>query len=501
MIYFPAGRRLCVLYALSLALLPGVPAAIYGQSAVPPRIESDERAYVYGKKLLVSQPDWQDLLDAGLWASGWDGASADRETLVNGVEELLADRALPLRLRDRGEYILGFMHRRFLRSYAEHQSRLDVLARRGSYNCVSSAVLYAVLARAAGLELWGVITRDHAFITLDTGEEHIDIETTTQYGFEPGSRREFHDGFGRTTGYSYVPARNYRERNDISILELVSVILSNRIAEADLAGRYNEGPGLALDRFALLSFRGNPPDSPFLNNPNKDIQDHVVAFGAALLRGGREEEALAWMDSARHLADNNAMWEEFSLAAVNNMLVKKIRKDQSDSARALLEENRFRFGEQNYAKLSLLVEDAEMVERTRSEGPNAAEEALAALAVSGLAPERIAELREFVILKEGNRVAKNEGWPAGTAYLEQALERFGPSRQITDALRVYRSNRIAELHNAFADLYNARDYRAAKEWIEKALAEFPGERQFQTDLSLAEEALRRQRAASEGGRY
>jgi tetratricopeptide (TPR) repeat protein len=470
---------------LGAQAFPGQPVR---QPSVP-RLEADSRAYAYSEKLNTEQPRWQDVLDAALWASGWDGSGRSRDLLIRGIDELLIDRNLPEAARQRGEYILEFMHRRFLQSYAERQTRLDVLTDGGRFNCVSSAVLYAVLARAASLDIRGVITRDHAFITLDAGDELIDIETTNSFGFDPGSRREFHDRFGRTTGFAYVPARSYRERQDLSILELVSVILSNRIAEAELSGRFYESPGLALDRAALLSQR-QPLDSPFFTDPEQDIKTRLMNYGAYLVRQGREEDALAWEDAAFRLAPDTGLWDEFAFTCLNNLLVKSIRAGNTAAARLLLDENQRRLSGENYARLDLLVCDAEMVElSTAASGPEETEEALAALALSNLENARRTELREFVILTEGNRAASDGDWPAAIAWLEDALRRFGPSARISNALRVYRSNRAADLHNGFADLYNKRDYEAAREWIQRALAEFPDNRQLATDRDLVERAI------------
>ncbi|MDR3174091.1 MAG: hypothetical protein LBU19_07570, partial [Treponema sp.] len=62
------------------------------------------------------------------------------------------------------------MHREFLRSYSAMQTRLDTLLSNGRYNCVSSAVLYLILARSQGLDVRGVAARDHAFASLRQGD-------------------------------------------------------------------------------------------------------------------------------------------------------------------------------------------------------------------------------------------------------------------------------------------------------------------------------------------
>jgi tetratricopeptide (TPR) repeat protein len=486
---FRSGLVLCgLMLFFSGAVFPQNRAA----GATAPRLEPDPRFYAFGEKLKDPLPFWQDILDAALRASGWDGDPESRNNLLRGVEELLAE--LPAKPEDRGQYILSFMHRRFLTRYVERQTRLDILSGGGSYNCVSSAVLYAILARAAGLEAGGVITRDHAFISLNAGGRLVDVETTNPFGFDPGSRREFHDRFGRTTGFAYVPPGNYRDRGSLSILELVSVILSNRISEAELEGRFNEGPGLALDRAALLSVREGPAGSPFFTEPERDVQDRIMNYGAYLLRQGREEDALAWADAAGRLVNNPGLREEFAFTALNNLLVKIVRAGKTDEARSVLNQNRDRLNAAGYAKLDLMVRDAEMTALTAaSRGPEETGAALQILAASGLDETRLAELRDYIILTEGNRIAEEQGWPAATAYLEGALERFGNSAGILSALRVYRLNRIADLHNAFAELFNKKDYAAAKDRIQEALTEFPGDRQLAADLELVERVLRQQR--------
>jgi hypothetical protein len=46
------------------------------------------------------------------------------------------------------EQVLLFMHEKVLRRYVEPQTRMDVQLDTGDYNCVSSAVLYLILARS-----------------------------------------------------------------------------------------------------------------------------------------------------------------------------------------------------------------------------------------------------------------------------------------------------------------------------------------------------------------
>ena len=87
------------------------------------------------------------------------------------------------------------MYEKVIVAYKERQTRLNVMFADGSYNCVSSSLLYLALAKACGLDVRGQVTPNHAFCTLYVtdgsggGKTKIDVETTNPYGFNPGVRR------------------------------------------------------------------------------------------------------------------------------------------------------------------------------------------------------------------------------------------------------------------------------------------------------------------------
>jgi tetratricopeptide (TPR) repeat protein len=477
------------------------------QNTAFPSLEVDPRAGEFIGRAQNGAYTWQDLTDIALWASGAGGAARSqgaasyREIIIAAAEELCASPEFPQDKRARGEYVLSFMHKKFLKGYVENQTRLDEIINTGRYNCVSSAVLYAILAAAADLDVRGVMTRDHAFATVDTGTEIIDVETTNPYGFDPGSRREFHDDFGKLTGFAYVPSRNYRDRAAISLLELCSLILSNRIADLEKRNRYGEAVPLAANRAVLLANRRDPVSSPFFKDGEQDLLDRLFNYGASLLNGGRETEALAWAEyaGARHPggAAGEKRWQEFTFTALNNYIVRLVRAGKRADARAALDRYGTDLDPSNYDKLDSQLLDAELLDMANGLGKTAgAAEVLAAVDRAArdarLPAARITELRNFVIIAEGNRLAKTQaGAPAAIACTEEAIAKNGRKSHLDGALGAHRQNRIADLHNRFARLFNGKNYEEARNHVRKALEEFPGNRQLQQDLNLAEQALRR----------
>jgi tetratricopeptide (TPR) repeat protein len=482
-----------ILILAELLCIPYLPA----QTIQFPPLEPDPRALEFARRGNYS---WQDIGEIALWASttGTQDASngtVQAELIRNTVAELLSMPDLSADAKDRGEFILTFVHQRFLKGYVENQTRLDEIFRTGRYNCVSSAVLYTLFAAALGLDVSGVMTRDHAFVTVNTGAEIIDVETTNPMGFDPGNRREFHDGFGKLTGYAYVPARNYRDRAPISQLELVSLILTNRIAELEKRNRFSEAVPLAINRAALLRDRPNPVSSPFFTDPQRDMIDRLLNYGSSLMKSGQEAPALQWAILASSRYPGDERWQEFSYAALNNLLVKLVQSRRIADARNTLDTNAAILSRDNLNRLEALVLDAELVQR--STAARTAEETQALLQAidtarsRGIITEsRIRELRTFIILKEGERLSSSEGSLTAISYINAAIAEYGRDSQLENALRIYRNNRMAELHNAFAALYNSGDYDRAARFIRTALEEFPGNRNLTQDLNLVERALK-----------
>jgi tetratricopeptide (TPR) repeat protein len=494
---------LLVCFGAGMAL-PGLFAQTAPHGAFP-RLDGDSPAFQYAWLGQRGSYSWQDMAEAALWASGVADPSAPRRTggrtqpsfnevILAAAVELSSSPALPADPRERGEFVLSFMFEKFLKTYVENQTRLDEIFVSGRYNCVSSAVLYTILATAVGLDVRGVMTRDHAFASISVGAETIDVETTNPFGFDPGSRREFHNQFGQVTGFAYVPSRNYRDRVFISQLELLSLILSNRIADLESRGRYDSAIPLAIDRAILLSQRQDRVSSPLFSDPQKDLMDRIFNYGASLLKGGKEIEALEWIDMAGRQFPEDSRWQEFLFAALNNQFVKLLQARRITEAREILDRYTSRLEAGNHKRLDAQIVDAELVDlSSHIARPGDAEAALTAISAaedrSLLSPARITEIRNFVILTEGERLKNEEGTAAAIAFTEAGIARYGRNSRLDEALRVFRSNRAAVLHNAFAELFNRGDYVEARRIVQAALEEFPGNRQLMADLTIAEQAL------------
>jgi len=472
----------------------------YGQSGSFPRLTPEAKAVEYhhiGRR--NNGYSWTELAQISLWASG-DSSSANYEKIRAAAHAINNSADLPSSKKEKAEFILTFLHSNILKSYSLNQTRVDTIFTNGRYNCVSSAVLYMILCDAMGIETSGVITRDHAFVTVHIDREDIDVETTNRYGFDPGNRKEFHDHFGTLTGFTYVPARNYRDRQTISRIELVSLILNNRISEYERQNLFSQAVPLAVDKTVLLLGESlavnlsHHSGGTIFEAPIKYLMDRLFNYGAWLLKAGREEDCLRWAETASLKYPDAARWQEFTMAAVNNRTARYIRENKTADARNFLENYRNVLTNADYAQLDSALTDAELLRRANQISTAAEGDAVISAverAHGKIGEKRALELRTFAIQKTAAILCASPArdWRAAIQYIEKYLDAFGGNRDLEQALRTYQNNLAVDYHNRFAAEWNKRNYSEAERILNEGLAEFPHDRNLLSDR----ETVNRQR--------
>jgi len=477
----------------AILLFFAVLTAVYSQNTTFPRLQPDPKALEYYRLGEKGDYSWTELSQISLWASG-DTSASNLEKISAAAEAIKNAADLPDSYEGKAEYILTFMHKNIIKSYSLYQTRIDTMLSTGRYNCVSSAILYMILCQSLGIHTNGVMTKDHAFVSIPIGETVIDVETTNAYGFDPGNRKEFHDQFGKLTGFSYVPAKNYRDRETISRIELVSLILNNKIADHERQNQFADSVPAAIDRAALLTGNALTVNSTteshrtIFTDPRKDLLDRLFNFGAMLLRAGKEEDCLRWAADASPVYPDEKRWQEFITAAVNNYLMKLIKVNKQADARKFLDGQKPVLSQANYDKLDTLLIDSELLGianqiRVAADG-DAVVNAIEQARNSGKIPEkRAVELITFAVQKTAASLSASPAgnWRAAVQYIETCLSRFGANRELEQALNIYRSNLATDYHNRFALEWNKKNYTEAERILNEGLAEFPKDRQLLSD--------------------
>lgn len=173
----------------------------------------------------------------------------------------------------KAERLLVMLHAKGgpLKKYVEKQTRLDELLDRGTFNCVSSAVLYNVLARRLKLDVRGVEMPAHAFSVLCDGERRTRIETTNAKGFNPKPD----EGPGAET--------KKEERREIGDLGLTALIAFNRGVSAAEGKKWRDA-----FRASLLAHRLDPDFKSGATNTHAFLS----RWAKALAEEGRIDQAL-----------------------------------------------------------------------------------------------------------------------------------------------------------------------------------------------------------------
>jgi len=467
-------------------------------SSLFPRLEPDPRALEYyelGRR--NSGYTWTELAQISIWASGAQDEGASLARIMSAAAGLNSSPSLPASGREKAEYILAYLHRNILKSYSIFQTRVDTVFVNGSFNCVSSAVLFTILCESAGIKTSAVITRDHAFAMVHIDGQDIDVETTNRYGFDPGNRREFHDQFGRLTGFTYVPAQNYRDRQTISNIQLVSLILNNRIAEQERRNNFAASVPLAVDRAALLlgesSTAGieSSSSASIFQDPRRDLVDRLLNFGATLLRANREDDSLHWARIASSKYPHSSRWQEYVTAAVNNRITRFLRERKTDEADVFLENNKALLTDADYAQFDSVIFDAAILNRanqsrTAAEGDAIINDIKNGRDAGRMNERRAIELLTYTIQRTAASLcaAPARDWRLAVNYIQSHLSLLGANRELEQALQTYRNNLAADYHNRFAAEWNRRNYEEAQRILNEGLLEFPDNRQLLSNMEI-----------------
>jgi len=260
-----------------------------------------------------------ELLDAALFASGV--TDADRLAAYRkAFAELMAGAMKATAAADddlaRGEALMTFLHAgAMVKGYEEVQSSLAAVFDANKFNCVSSSVLYYLVATRLGLKLEGIsiagsrFQSGHACLDLIHGKKRIDLEPTNADGFH-WSEKLRQPGV-RVVGFQ--PDRTKGVRVDGP--SLVALIAANRAVDA---GKATPPRPLEAIRAQLIVLALDPANE----DARKYLVGTFVNWGPRLLEADRFEEALRVMHFGRTLSANDDALEN-NLNVAYSTLVRK----------------------------------------------------------------------------------------------------------------------------------------------------------------------------------
>ncbi len=479
------NRRVAIcVCALSLALLgsPGpVAQPAQGREPSPARVEPNPE--LTAALSAVPPAGSGEAMNAGdfallaLIASGADRTATRSLASALGAlgKEFASSLPEDADSRTRGDLALRFLYDRVLSRYSEFQTRVDVALDKGTYNCVSSAVLYYYFARVAGLQCEGVETPVHAFCTVAVNGKKIDVETTNPYGFDPGTKRELAGTNPNETRYAVVPRSNYLNRKPIDERRLLALIYVNRAASLEKEGKFAEAAGIALDSWTLQATEA----------ARADLAERCINYAASLSRAGTaagSDAALDYIDECARRWGEYPRYREFAAATVGTALNRLMDRGDYEGAFALLD-----------ARASLLDRAT-----ARSMRQLSVSNYLSAFATKHSPEETLNETERFGdILADADRakviafaygraseeLARQGKWLEAAAVLDSGLAVLPDRAELVRARTAYRHNFAVEAHNRAAAAFNAGDGPGAKAIVQEALRSVPESTLLKGDLS------------------
>lgn len=383
-----------------------------------------------------------DLIQYSLVFSGV--ATSDLAHYAGRVEDLISDF---MRVHEVGgdsaldaEKALVFLHEHVMRRYVEEQTRLDVLLDDGTYNCVSSAVLYMILVRAVGIPVVGVQTKDHAFCSVEINGRSVDVETTNSYGFDPGAKREFQDEFGQVTGFSYVPANRDPSRRETSQRGLLSLILQNHASLFTRRHAYSEAVAPSVDAHLLAQ--------------DKDSYEKLIIsisnLASQLALQGEFEKGLALLDEALAGYGPEDRLSRLRGDVLYNWIVSSIDRGQVEAA-----------------------ETTARVRRHRGE----------------LGDREWRDVMVTIYQLQAKEIAGMSGYLSAMQHVQEGIRTIGRDSRLLRAESVYLHNYEVEVHNAMAVAFNEGRHGEAKAIVEDALQYLPDSGRLRSDLAAVQNAL------------
>ncbi len=306
----PSRNRGCT-RSLVIALAAALPLLVAAQS------EAEEPTRVYPAEAVLAltaasaEPPATGLLSAAILFSGAGADRADK-ALSAGLQAVRAAEDLVVAAPDayeRGDRVLELVYS-ILKRYDVLESRIDAGLIEGRYICVGSASLYTILARAAGLDVRGVILDDHAYCYLTVDGRRVDVETTNPQGYD-------------TT----IENLKSQPSRDASARGVMALVLRNRATLAERSGSWAVALGLAVDAYAY------DPGELTLETLAGRVNNSV----GALLRVGRYADSLTLADAAIARYGQSPAFAELRATARLAVLTDTLRTSGPSEALALAE--------------------------------------------------------------------------------------------------------------------------------------------------------------------
>ena len=383
----------------------------------------------------------------------------------------------------KGRALLEWLHKNPMNAgYVEKQTDVSQILANSTYNCVSSATLYNILARRMGLDARGIEVPDHAFSILYDGTDHVDVETTTKGGFNPARNKAGLTDFAKKTGFVYINDKNRDKRREIDDAGMVALTYYNHGVGYSKNGEYRKA---LLNYFRALSL------DPASKSSVKNALSVLSNWSVDLIKKDQIDEALKILAMGLGLAPDDRNLRHNLKAVWQQKVNKDVNSGNADQALTSLREAYDKTQDKSFVRLQSWVFQSQGQKLT------AAGDWEGALRVAQDGLDRVDEdaqrdlkrYRAGIILNWSSKSIDDKQWEQAVDVLERGLA--------LDASNYKIKNNLAYAAQEWAAFVGENEGDDAKKTLVVALAKrFPGIRNlqrvvsqsFDKDAALAREA-------------
>lgn len=342
------------------------------------------------------------------------------------------------------EELLKWLHSNVLKQYKERATTARELLDKGYFNCLSSGILYAILAGELGLKVNGVSVKDHAYAQVHIGGRVYDVETTIKDGFNP------RDDMVVGNAITSVKRKNYKFVQKVSMLQFLSMLYSNRIS---LLQNSTDNYLKDLPKYKKGYFF-DPGSFLFSNN----IKACIKNLATQNIKLANFSIAHDYIEEGERFDAKDTDWEELRLNSLSSRMMGHLDRGEYEKALSVADKLKEDFpayesAAQNHAyaynEYAMHFLKRGDYKRAISEYEKAFEKW-----------PKVSLFRENLVYAYnvyGNVFLRSEEYEKAAGIFARGLKKLGGG-QSTYALR---ENLKAAFYNPIVELYNAGDYEQA----------------------------------------
>lgn len=451
-------NNLTIFFLLSIipVTIQAAPPSLFNESSIKNQFWSpltEVEIAALKKTPLAKSGDPEALLELAILASGdsrtQEAFNRIKKTVEQFVQHLKPQLSAEKNTWRKGYLLYSAMHKIFfssqsvaneLKNYRAEQSQFTQIFEDQTFNCVSSSLLYLILARYFGLTVEGVILPSHTFVQLTTPQgQVIEIETTSLSGFGIRHNEQFYQQEGlawsRQRKLSRLHHEDYLNREIVSIFQFITDNMNHQHTAPDRLVR--------SDRYRLSEIR-----AWLLPESSQAQQNRLYVYNNELIRLMKNsdhqsaqtllniaEEALKYY---KQLAQSDQIPDDSIAAILTFMLTSK--------AEIALEKKEYRQAIENYRQALTWARDASTKIRLQ---------------------QNIAIVR----LNQGNGYFAQQQYPMAIRYYAQAHSQSQHSD--TSLTRTINNNIASAYWNMAIPHLNAGDSYSAYDLLRQCRKRFP----------------------------